>query len=183
VDVYLEPLIEEFQKLWKGVPTFGTHQGATFNLKAMSMWSIHEFLTYGLFVGCVTEGFVGCPPCGPTTKSRSFKKFKKVVYCGNHCYLPRNHPYLRAWGDFNGETWNRVRPIHVTTTNTIKCGKEWKTWLQGLRNRIGAKQDLIHKHGIKQHNIMFKLPCWEVSLVSQNIDFYSNKSWCHMAPS
>jgi hypothetical protein len=51
-----------------------------------------------------------------------------------------------------------------------------KARLQGLRNRAGAKQDRVHKHGIKQHNIMFKLPYWEVSLVSQNIEFDSNKS-------
>jgi hypothetical protein len=96
VGVYLEPLIEEFQKLWKGVPTFGTHQGATFNLKAMCMWRIHEFLAYGLFVGCVTKGLMGRPPCDPRTKSQCSRKLTKVVYCGNHCYLPRNHPYRRA---------------------------------------------------------------------------------------
>lgn len=57
-----------------------------------------------------------------------------------------------------------------------KVRKEQRTWLQGSRNRIGAKQDPVHKNGIKQHNIMFKLPYWEVILVSQNIKFDLNKS-------
>jgi hypothetical protein len=55
--------------LWKGVMAFDAHQGETFSLKAMCMWNIHNISTYGLFVGCVTKGTVGRPPCGPTIKS------------------------------------------------------------------------------------------------------------------
>jgi hypothetical protein len=51
--------------LWNGVKTYYSLQGATFNLKAMCMWSIHNFPTYGLFTGCVAKGHVGCPSCGP----------------------------------------------------------------------------------------------------------------------
>jgi hypothetical protein len=53
--------------LWNGVKTYDSLQKATFNLKVMCMWNIHDFPTYGLFVECVTKGNVGCPSCGPTT--------------------------------------------------------------------------------------------------------------------
>lgn len=79
VDVHLESLVEELQILWKGVKALDSFQGATFNLRAMCMWNIHDFPAYGLFVGCVTKGLVGCPPCGPTIKYRHSRKFKKVV--------------------------------------------------------------------------------------------------------
>jgi hypothetical protein len=63
VDVYLQPLIDELQLLWKGVVAFDAYLGAKFNLKAICIWSIHDFPTNNLFVGCVTKGRVGYPPC------------------------------------------------------------------------------------------------------------------------
>jgi hypothetical protein len=54
VDVYLQPLIEELQVLSKGVDAFYAYLGANFNFKTMCIWSIHDFLAYHLFVGCVT---------------------------------------------------------------------------------------------------------------------------------
>ncbi len=68
IDVYLEPFIEKLQILWKGVKALDSFQRATFNLRAMCMWNLHNFPPYGLFVGCVTKGLMGCPPCGPTTE-------------------------------------------------------------------------------------------------------------------
>jgi hypothetical protein len=47
------------------------------------MWSIHDFLAYGLFAGCVTKGCVGWPPCGPTTESCFSKKLKTKLYGGS----------------------------------------------------------------------------------------------------
>ncbi len=55
VDVYLKPLIEELQILWKGVEAFVAYLGAKFNLKVMCMWNIHDFLAYNLLIGYVTK--------------------------------------------------------------------------------------------------------------------------------
>jgi hypothetical protein len=106
--------------LWQGVKAFDSFQGATFSLKAMCIWSIHDFLAYGLFVGCVTKGLVGCPTCGPTTKSWYSKNLKKIIYCGNLQYLPQTHPYQQAQSAFNGETKNKVVLVRVIALNTMK---------------------------------------------------------------
>jgi len=82
--------------LWKGFKALDSYQGATFNLRAMFMWSMHDFVAYGLFARCVTNGLVGCPPCGPIMESWSSRKFKKVVYWGSCCYLPRSHLYNKT---------------------------------------------------------------------------------------
>jgi hypothetical protein len=50
----------------KGVVAFEAYLGTKFNLKAICMWSIHDFPTYGLFVGCMTKGQVGYSPCVAT---------------------------------------------------------------------------------------------------------------------
>lgn len=80
--------------MWKGVDVFDTYLGEKINLKTMCMWSIHDFPTYGLFVGCVTKRHVNCPPCGPFIKVRSSKKLNKMVYCGPHRYLLKNHQVI-----------------------------------------------------------------------------------------
>jgi hypothetical protein len=57
-------------------------------------------------------------------------------------------------------------PMQVVVSKIIKWGEECKAWLQCRKNGAGAKEDLVHKHGIKQHSIMFKLPYWEISSLS-----------------
>ena len=49
MDVYLEPLIDELEKLWRGLalvdisrPLFSRH----FDLKAVLMWTMHDFPRY-----------------------------------------------------------------------------------------------------------------------------------------
>ncbi len=133
MDVYLEPTFnKELHVLWKGVKTFNACQEAPFNLKVMCMWNIHDFPTYRLFTRSVTKGLVGCPFCGPTIEFQSLKKFEKVIY---YCYLPKSHPYRRAHDMFNGEIDNQITFICIITSNTIKWGKKWKTWLQGFKNK------------------------------------------------
>ncbi len=93
LDVYLQPLIEELQLLWSGVQTFDVCSKESFNLQAMCIWSVHYFPTYGLFVSGVTKGHVKCPLCGPAIDFHSFKKLKKMIFCGNSHYSSRSHPY------------------------------------------------------------------------------------------
>jgi hypothetical protein len=63
-----------------------------------------------------------------------------------------------------------MAPMQVVALDIVKWGKECKFWLQCRINRVGAKEDPMHKHGIKRHNIVFKLPYWEVSSLGQNIE-------------
>jgi hypothetical protein len=131
-------------------------------LQAMCKWSVHDFLAFRLFARCVTKGHKGCPPCDPTTKSRSSKKLKKIIYCGSHHYLPKNHPYWCNKNDFNDKTIIRNAPTWVFTSDTIKWTQEQELWLKWPKNRVGGKLDPIQKNGIKCLSSMFKLPYWEV---------------------
>jgi hypothetical protein len=73
VDVYLQPMINELQLSWKGVVAFDAYLGAKFNLKAMCMWSIHDFLAYGLVVGGCWQAMVYtiCGKFGTTSSIKS----------------------------------------------------------------------------------------------------------------
>ncbi|CAA7056517.1 unnamed protein product, partial [Microthlaspi erraticum] len=51
LDVYLEPLIEDLDHLWKnGELTYDAFSKSTFNLKAMLLWTISDFPAYGNLV-------------------------------------------------------------------------------------------------------------------------------------
>jgi len=79
--------------LWKIVDAFDAYLNVKFSLKAMCIYSIHDFPTYGLFARCVIKGHVGCPLCGLAIDFIPFKKLKKMVFCETRRYLPRSHPY------------------------------------------------------------------------------------------
>ena len=56
VDVYLEPLIDELEELWRGIEVIDMSRLAStknFFLKAVLMWTMHNFLGYGNLKGCV----------------------------------------------------------------------------------------------------------------------------------
>jgi len=72
---------------------------------------------------------------------------------------------------------NTIVPIQVVASNIVKWGEEHKAWLQCHKNGASAKEDIVHKHGIKRHNIMLKLPYWEISSLNQNIEFQFLISW------
>ncbi len=116
--------------------------GAKFNLKAICMWNIHDFPTYGLFTRCVTKGQVGCPPCGVAIEFQSSKKLKKMVYCGTCRHLPWSHPYKWAKMAFNGKTKTRATPIQVSIITIIERAEERKIWLANPWNRIGGSLTL-----------------------------------------
>ena len=70
-DVYLEPLVDELVQLWKGVVAYDVLKdvGArTFKLRAVLMWTIHDFPGYGTVAGVAHQGYAACPVCGPHFK-------------------------------------------------------------------------------------------------------------------
>jgi ribosomal protein S27AE len=112
IDVYMVPLIEELQMLWKGVTAYdvGRPNGQRhFTLRTILMWIIHDFLAYGLVVGCVHQGYKACPICGPGLIAFHFMELSKVVYEGFHRWLVRDHPYQRILNlaHFNGKKEHR----------------------------------------------------------------------------
>jgi hypothetical protein len=51
MNIFLCSLMEELKELWEGVDAYDSHLKCRFNLCAAYMWSIHDYLAYGKFVG------------------------------------------------------------------------------------------------------------------------------------
>ena len=177
IHVYLAPLIEELQKLWKGVKAIdgsvlekvyssvesNDNTNPNFKLQAILMWSIHDFPTYGLLAGQVTKGYRVCPPCGPHVSTRRSKSLGKNVYLGHHCYLAMHHLYRRLKSSFDGEEDHRGPPRVLFPHDILRFAKQREDWLAGSTgNKEEDKLDPIHERGVKRKNALFALPCWKV---------------------
>ncbi|XP_062100005.1 uncharacterized protein LOC133805876 [Humulus lupulus] len=121
IDIYLEPLIEDLNKLWNnGVHTYETFDKSFFNLKAMLLWTINDFLAYENLVGCTTKGKTACPISGNDTCTTRLKHSKKISYQNTRRFLPFDHTYRskKAW--FNGATEERGPPKVLSGSEIVE---------------------------------------------------------------
>ncbi len=89
-DVYLELVVEELEELWKGVKGLDVLQvqgRCKFNLKAMLIWTIHNFLGYDLVFGCQHQGYKTCLPYGPCVVSKWSKELGMSIFEGSQRWL------------------------------------------------------------------------------------------------
>ena len=57
IDVYLAPLIDDLNTLWiNGVHAYDASKQETFNLKAVLLWTVNDFLAYGSLSGFSVKG-------------------------------------------------------------------------------------------------------------------------------
>jgi len=80
IDVYLQSLIDELKELWdNGVESYDASMKETFQLHALILWTINDFLAYENLSGWSTKGKVACPCCNEDTQSLSLPNRKKFV--------------------------------------------------------------------------------------------------------
>ncbi|XP_078165505.1 uncharacterized protein LOC144560201 [Carex rostrata] len=83
IDVYLAPLIEDLQKLWRdGVRVWDAYDKEQFELRAMVFCTINDFPAYGNLSGYSTKGAKACPICEDDTQvlSTTEKYLEKEVH-------------------------------------------------------------------------------------------------------
>jgi hypothetical protein len=67
LNVMLQPLNEELKKLWEGVEAYDCFKKQKFNLQVVYLFSVHDFMAYGIFSGWSVYGRLTCPYCGQDT--------------------------------------------------------------------------------------------------------------------
>ena len=181
-DVYLQPLLEELHILWtQGVATrdLANYRGiGTFNMRAILMWTIHDFPAYGLVAECVTKGYIACPCCGPETQFRRSATLSKNVY-GNfqyRRYLPWAHPWRRL-RSFNGEIKLRQEPAVVTGDNIVRWGNLREAWKRD--GSMPAAADPARTYGIKRVSTLYQLPYWRVRFPFYSESEFPNLPYCN----
>jgi hypothetical protein len=161
-DVYIEPLVKELLELWSGVPAFdNTEEGGlcNFMLRAMLIWTIHDFPRYRTIGGFAHQGFAACPWYGEALSVEYSTELDKHSYRGCRRWLPMNHIF-RSDGvkdHFNGQIENRKMPGRVSVEEQVRYGEEYAAW-KVAGNRNGRAGDPSKKHGVKRNSILFQLP-------------------------
>jgi alcohol dehydrogenase YqhD (iron-dependent ADH family) len=64
IDVCLQPLIDELTQLWfSRALTYNILRKQNFIMRAALMWTINDFLAYGMVSGWSTHGKLACSYC------------------------------------------------------------------------------------------------------------------------
>ncbi|XP_010431509.1 PREDICTED: uncharacterized protein LOC104715835 [Camelina sativa] len=151
IDVYLEPLIEDLNHLWKnGELTYDAFSKSTFTLKAMLLWTISDFPAYGNLAGCKVKGKMGCPMCGKNTDSMWLKFSRKHVYMCHRKGLAPTHRYREKKTWFDGKVEHRRK-------SRILTGHEVHQNLKNFQNDFGN----VKKAGMKRKRTVYKEPVFD----------------------
>jgi hypothetical protein len=166
-DVYMAPLIEELLQLWYGVPAFDITQEEGqryFTLRAMLLWTIHDFPGYGTVGGFAHQGFAGCPCCGDDLGAEHSTELGKQIYGGCRRWLPMDHIFRseELKDHFDGQLESRGVPRRVSIEEQLRYGEEYEAW-KAAGHREGSPGDPSKKHGVKRNSILNTLPYWKVS--------------------
>jgi hypothetical protein len=94
LNVMLRLLIDELKELWNRVESYDSHKKQKFILRAAYLWSIHDFMAYGIFARWSIHGRLTCPICGSNTDCFCLTAGGKIHYfdCHRH-WLPLKYPF------------------------------------------------------------------------------------------
>ncbi|WVZ53089.1 hypothetical protein U9M48_004075 [Paspalum notatum var. saurae] len=105
INVMLQPLIKELKQLWYGVDAYDISLKQKFTLRAAYLWSVHDFMAYGIFAGWSVYGTLTCPICGVDTRCFRLEFGGKICYFDCHrCWLPSDHIFRGEKDSFRKDT-------------------------------------------------------------------------------
>lgn len=170
IDVFLQPLIEDLQKLWNGKQVYDAYKKESFLLRGILLWTISDYPALGNLSGNVVKGYNSCTTCADQTKSTRLVNYKKTVVMRHRRWLPRNHPYRRQKTAFDNTVEKLSAPSPLT-------GEEVLERLQPLRDHIYGKtqRQPRWKKGEprpiwKKMSIFFQLEYWKFLPIRHTLD-------------
>ncbi|XP_074323114.1 uncharacterized protein LOC141660053 [Apium graveolens] len=126
IDVYLQPLIEDLQKLWHGKQVYDAFKKESFILRGILLWTISDYPALGNLSGNIIKGYNACVVCVDKTKATRLATYKKMVVMRHRRWLPRNHPYRRQKSAFDNTMEKLSEPIPLTGEEVLERLEYWK---------------------------------------------------------
>ena len=167
-DVFIAPLIRDLLKLWDGVPAVDVSKEEGFRnfvLRAILLWTVHDFPAYGLVSGQQVKGYKGCPICMEDTEAEYAQCLHKVIYMGHRRYLEENHRWRHARRAFNGHSKLRPAPRRPNGAEIKQKAEEREQFMEISEvsaDNENLPNDPVKEHGVKRRSRLFDLPYWEV---------------------
>jgi len=103
IDVCLRPLINELKQLWSsGVLIYDVSRKQNFQMKAILMWTINDFLEYEMVSSLRTHGKLACPYCIKNKKAFMLTNNNKTsfFFYFHQQFLLTGHKYRKNIKDF-----------------------------------------------------------------------------------
>lgn len=160
LQVYMAPLLQELQMLWNGIDVVDNSRSGKskyFKLRAILMWTLHDYPGYGDVAGLSTSGHYACPPCGMSLTSRYSVDLKKVVYEGHRKYFDEGCSKRR-----------NVRDVKPTVWKAKDWFEHWEKSDQMKASTSSSKKKM--NPGMKTLNCFHSLPYWHNLLINHLLD-------------
>nr|GEY39898.1 hypothetical protein [Tanacetum cinerariifolium] len=172
IDVYLRPLIEDLKVLWdrKGVETIDVASGQKFNMRAMVLWTINDFLTRISLFGWSGQGYNVCRTCNKDTPS--VHVLSKVAYVGHKRFLKKPHKW-RSLLEFNGETDDRDPPKEFGWDEILAQLDRLPTRVKGKHLSYGGvkiKRNVHVELNWTKQSVFYELEYWSFLSLRHNLD-------------
>jgi len=172
IDVYLQPLIDELKVLWEeGVKAWDAKERKDFDLHAILLWTINDFLAYAMLSGWSTKGKFACPYYHTETDYLWLKHGKKHCYMGHRRFLPMDHKWRKNKVSFNNKTEYREAPQPLTGEQVLQHYDSFDQVTFGPESRKRKQRDEEKRwHNWRKKSIFFQLPYWKKLLIRHNLD-------------
>ena len=148
------------------MPTFNAWADGSdhkhFMLRGILMWTVSNFLAYGLISGQQTKRYHGCPCCRPFTDSKRIRgpNGDKIVYLGMRKWLPAGHDY-RANKRFNDRNEHGTALPHLSSADILQYVEEREHFILG-GSILEGLGDPVHYMGVKRQSVLYDLPYWKI---------------------
>ena len=107
--------------MWSsGALTYDISRKQNFVMRAALMWTINDFLAYGMVSGWSMHGKLACPYCMENNKAFTLTNRDKAFFYCHRRFLPHNHRYRKNRKDFFvGRVENDVAPRVFPVKNCL----------------------------------------------------------------
>ena len=173
IDVFLRPLVDELDLLWKdGVVTYDASTKQNFTMRAALQWTVSDFPAYENLSGWGTKGHLACPWCMGDTKSFQLPKGGKTCWFDCHrCFLPDDHPFRHDKTNFiKGRVETDPPPRMKTGEELYAELKELPQIKWGKTAPIKQRPEYGHTDHWQKMSILWELPYWKTNLLRHCID-------------
>jgi hypothetical protein len=171
MNIYLRSLMEELKELWQGVDAYDSHLKCRFNLCAVYLWSIYDYLAYEKFVSWCAHGRLNCPVCMDESDAFRLQHGRKVNFFDFHRrFLPFSHEFRDDKESFKkGKSIRKGQPKRKLGADIMKMLGELKESQDRGFEGYGEKHNWTHK------SCLWELPYVKVLILPHNIDLMHRK--------
>ena len=168
MNVFMQPLVDEFKQAWQGVLTYDSSLKQNFNMRVAYHNSIHDAPALGMFSGWSTHGGLGCPECMANVDTTWLPNGHKYSWFDCHRrFLPPNHTFRDQKNAFRkGTVVHDCPPRRLT-------GEEVQAY---MNNVLATSFDGYGTtHNWTHIPIWWELPYFSKILLRHNIDVMHNE--------